>query len=254
MKNLLQKNSLPYVVMGLLFTSMGLLVWFGIIPFRTFIVEKANSIQQLHTERESRERQLNQLPELEKQFQNILANENVLNVLLSEDKIVDFVKILEELAVTSQVEILIESKESTVIQEKKVVPKAKAKKTTAQGTEEEPEVAAKKTVPTILESLPYDRYLWLNIIVRGEYRNIVTFLHKLENLPFALDVVGMTVKIREVDEERGSAPIGRNPFLLTPELNFLSTDTTVPDTAKKVLSSGKLEAQFDTAVYLLKKE
>lgn len=238
--------------MGLLFLSMGLLVWFGIIPFRAFIVEKASNIQQLHTARESRERQLNQLPELEKQFQNILADEDVLRVLLSEDKIVDFVKVLEALAVTSQVEILIESKESAVIQEKKIV--SKPKQPSSQRSGEEPAVVKKKNIPTILESLPYDRYLRLNIIVRGEYGNIATFLHKLENLPFALDVVAMTVMIREVDEGRGSAPVGRNPFLLTPQLNFSSTDIAALGAPKEVLPFGKLEAQFDTAVYLLKKE
>ena len=47
MRELLQKykTSSPLVVMLVLLSGIGLLAWFGIIPFQQFIVEKADGIQ-----------------------------------------------------------------------------------------------------------------------------------------------------------------------------------------------------------------
>ncbi len=250
MKNFPYKKYLPLTVMLSLFSGMGLILWLGIVPVRGFITEKADAIQQFYTLRENHERQVSKLPELRAQFESIVPDENTLHVLLTEDHIVDFVKILEGLAQDLKVEIVIKAKDGTVIQEKNITKQA-PKKVVASGDDS---TGKAKGVASIVDTLPYDRYLRLDIIVRGEYVRIVSFLHKMETLPYALDVVGVSMRDRgESDTQPIVVGVGRNPFLLTPGNVPVSVDGSsaqLGETSQGTPVSGNLEASFDTAVYL----
>ena len=230
MKNLLLKKSLPLIIMAVLLVSMVLIAWFGVIPFHKFIVEKADEIQKFYTSRENRQRQLNELPALQEQFTAIEQDEKSLNVLLSENRIVDFVQTLEKLAAETNTSIVIESKEKGKIQEKKPV-KAPAKKV----TDPEKDAVATKTQATILESIPYDRYLDISVRVRGDYANI-----------------GVEMRLKAEEEEK-NIPDNRNPFMLSPALGTFSSSET-PETAVKQAPKGNVEAVFNTVVYVSKEE
>ncbi len=256
MKILPVKKSLPLVVTFSLLLGMGLLFWFGILPFDSFVTEKADEIQQLSVLRQNRERQIGKLPELQAQFENIRANEDTLKVLLNEEHIIDFIKTLESLTRNTGVEITIQSKDGTVIQEKSVIKSLPMMKKSASSSP----VGKAANTTSIVDTLPYDRYLRLNIVVRGSYGNIVNFLHKMETLPYALDVVGVSMKDRgDAVSTPSTAGSGRNPFLITPSDNPtpLSPDkpadqpiTEGAPVAPPII--GNLEASFDTAVYLEK--
>lgn len=240
------KRSMPLFVMLTLFSAIGLIAWLGIMPFQRFITEKADSIQEYHATRENRERQINKLPELEKQFENILAHEQTLNVLLSEDQIVDFVKTLEGLALSTGVHVEIQAKDKDAIEEKQAARPAKK----GAEVDEDTATSKKKEQPKILDSVPYSRYLHVSIVVTGEYENIMAFLHKMETLPLGLDVVGLSVKTRDIEEQdKGKADNpGGNPFLI---LSQGTVESAPPEDAKVVIP-GSLEATFDTVVYVSK--
>lgn len=250
------KKSLPLVVTLSLLLGMGLLFWFGIIPFEHFVIEKADAIQQLTVLRQNRERQIDKLPELQAQFENIRANEDTLGVLLNEGHIIDFIKTLETLAGNAGVEVTIQSKDGTVIQEKSVSKVLPKKTEPASGERSKKDDKA----TSIVDTLPYDRYLRLNIVVRGSYGNIVNFLHKMETLPYALDVVGVSMKDRGDIVSTPSTPgSGRNPFLITPGGTSISVSPDKPADQSATEGAlvvppviGNLEASFDTAVYLEK--
>src|SRR6185369_1865341 len=192
MNNPISKKYIPLIIMLLILAGMGLIFWFGIMPLRHFIVDKADEIQQFYTVRENRQRQINQLPELQSQFDTIVAGEKRLDILLPKSRIVDFVKTLEGLARESRVEISIQSSNKGEVQTKTV--KKPVKKSTDQENK-----TAEKTAPTIIDMLPYDSFLRISIKAHGEYADIVTFLHKMETLPFGLDVIGIQVKKIEDD-------------------------------------------------------
>lgn len=253
MKEIFQKYRafLPLGITLMLFSGMGLLGWFGIMPFQRFIIEKADGIQEYYTTRESREQQMRRLPELQGQFESIQADEPILAILLSEDKVVDFVKTLEQLAEETKVQITIRSNGSTAIEDKKTV-KAPAKKSTAPVTDGAAPEKEAKAVPSLIETLPMDRYLHVNVIVEGEYREIVTFLHKMETLPLGLDVIGVSMKLRTDEKEQAARPDnpGRNPFLI-----LSGNDAALPaapEAAPEAAPAGSLEATFDTVIYLAK--
>lgn len=253
--NFLKKTHIPIITMLFLFVAMGLVVWFAILPIKRAISEKMDDIQKFYTSRENRDRQIGKLPELEEQFQTIKADEENLNILLKEDHIVDFVKTLEDLARETNTEISIASKEgNSIIEKKAVVSKPQTKNTTDADTET-PAVSDKKKATGILDTLPFDRYLHLSVSLVGEYADIVNFLHKMETLPFALDVVGMEMHLKDSKEDQSSSrPInsgsGINPFLVSLGSEGVSvTEAPVVAPEKK----NTLEAIFDTIVYVDKK-
>jgi hypothetical protein len=248
MRDLLQKykNSSPLIVMLTLFSGIGLLAWFGIVPFQRFIVEKADGIQEYYATRENREQQMRKLPELQAQFENIEKDEKVLSILLSEEAIVDFVRTLEQLATETKVHITIRSTGTNAIEDKKTV-KVPAKKT---APVDGAAVKDGKAPQSLVETLPVDRFLHVTITAQGEYKDIVAFLHKMETLPLGLDVLSVSMKLR-TEEEKNARPDnpGRNPFLiLSGNETALSGDAvTQPEEA---VIPGNLEASFDTVVYL----
>lgn len=247
MKDLLQKykNFLPLIVMLTLLSGIGLLAWFGVIPFQRFIVEKADGIQQYYATRENREQQMKKLPELQVQFENIEKDEKVLAILLSEDAIVDFVRTLERLAVETKVHITIRSTGANAIEDKKTV-KVPAKKAApvTDGT------AAVQAPQSLVEALPMDRFLHVTVVVQGEYGDIVTFLHKMETLPLGLDVLSVSMKLR-TEEEKSARPDnpGRNPFLILSGNEGTISGDAVTQPAEAAIP-GNMEASFDTVVYL----
>lgn len=248
MDQIIPKKYAPYAVLAGLIVLMALIVWLGVMPMRQAISGKMDDIQKFYTARENRERQVARLPELEEQFREIVAGEEAMRILLEEDRIVDFVKTLEELAAETGVEIVIESKESSAIVEKKPTAKAPAEADGAAST------ASKKTAKQgIADQLPYDRYLHINVSLKGEYADIIRFLYKMETLPFALDVIATDVRLNEDTEERSVVPeAGRNPFMLVP---VGDAALVVPSQDDGQEAQGKrfpIEADFDTVVYIRK--
>lgn len=243
---------MPLVVLIALLVAMGLIVWFGILPFHAFIREKADGIQEYYAFRENRERQINKLPELQSQFEAISENEHTLDILLSQEQIVDLVKTLEGLAERSGVHIAITSKDGSDIQEKKP---AKSEKTSDGNTDTSTALDNKKKTKTdegIIDMLPYPRYLRVNISIIGEYPEILTFLHRMETLPFALDVVGLEFRERSVEDAVSvpSAGPGQNPFLIFGQ-SAPEPSVSVAAPEKEVIP-GSLEATFDTVIYVSK--
>lgn len=244
------KKFYPFLSTVSIFSGMGLIVWFGILPFQNFVTEKADGIQEYYATRENRLSQMQKLPDLQSQFENIQAEEDVLQILLSEERVVDFVQTLERLAKETGVQVVIQSKTGTIIEEKPK-PKVAPKKAVVESAETEVTEKKSKTPATILESVPFDRYLHVEVVVQGEYKTIATFLHKMETLPIGLDVIGMTMGIRDQEESANvvTADPGRNPFLI---LGDGATDSPTTETKEELVAAipGTLKASFDTVVYL----
>lgn len=233
----------PLIVLLVLLGSIGLIFWFGILPLQRFAVEKADGIQEYYATKENRERQIGALPDLQKQYENIVDHEQSLRILLSEDQIVDFVKTLERLAEETETSVSIEAKSKDAIEEKADAKNIKKTNDTSDDT-----TSKKKAQATILDSVPYSRYLHVNVIVQGEYSNILSFLHKMETLPLGLDVVGLSIRKKDTEAVAPqSASPRNNPFLILAQ-GDVPAETVAP-VAKSV---GSLEATFDTVVYVSK--
>lgn len=246
------KKYQSFAVLLSLFAAMGGIVWLGMFPLERSVQNTMRAIEEFHAGRENRERQVGRLPELQGQYEAILANEQALDILITEDEVVDFVKTVERLAKNQNIILSITSKDGGKVSEpKKVVAKPKA--ADGENTDLADEKALTKEAPaSIMSTLPYDRYLSLSIKAEGSYRDVVAFLDKLETLPLGLDVVGMEVKKKESEPETGSSrPLNpSNPFAILGDATEISVQQPLPEVP--IQGEDTLEAVFDLLVYVKK--
>lgn len=241
------KKYMPLAVLLMLLLAIAGIVWYGMLPLRESIGEKMKNIQEFYAGRENRERQVNKLPELEGQYDVIVANEKTLDILIMEDEVVDFVKIVEKLASETNVVMSIASKDGgKIIEPKKPVVTSKPSGTDEKSASEKND-ASQKTA-NILNDVPFDRYLSLSVTVKGRYDDIVAFLGKLETLPFGLDVIRIEMKKKDAENDAQSRPArtATNPFAIFGDRADVAP--AVPPAEEKDV----MEAVFDILVYVKK--
>jgi len=242
--SLYKKHVTRVVLLGLLLAMAGI-IWYGILPLKQVVYEKMRGIQEVYARRENREKQVARLPELKAQYDAILQNDKLLDILITEDTVVDFVKMLEGLASGSHIEISITAKENG-----KIIEREKAAVKPDQSESGDPDElsensGSKEKVADILNDMPFNRYLYLSIKARGQYEDIIGFLRKMETLPVGLDVIRIEMKQGEAQKE---APIdagyGVNPF-------FLSGGNTQARGAELLAAQKDVfEAVFDVVAYV----
>jgi hypothetical protein len=250
MKNFLKQYRL--ILMALvIFLAMVLVFWFAVKPMYMKILSLRDAIQQENVRQENQQKQIKRLPELKSQYERVISEEGFFDILLTEDKIVGFIRILESLAGETGVEVKIQSNETKI---EEVVKK----KTTKEKEDEEAAETTEKKEKLLSDYLPYGEYLRLTLTVSGDYSALVAFLSRLETLPIALDVMGIEVKqpLRD-DNSRDGDVRAVNPFAeesTSKDANTKEAGATdeVPKELTKALSP-KLEAVIDLIVYVDKK-
>ncbi len=240
--------------------AMGLTYWFGIRKMVETIRVERDDIQRMLVIRENRSHQLSRLEEYGDQYARIVNDEKWLNVFTARDEMIGFVRRLESLAEEGDVAVVLEVREvpkpskkaKTVVKPVKTDEKEeeKGEATEAVGDKKE------KKETSILESLPSTTYTYLGLRVIGETEKVVRYLHKVETLPVALDVVSVETVRREnplflkEEEYRRQASIRQS---IAPEV---STDTLlvpVPEEngteEKSVMNAFEVQITANLVVY-----
>ncbi len=237
---------------GILLGIICLIAWFGIRPLLTTIQIKMDDIQKLSVIREYREKQLERLPELEAQHALISEQKDRLNIILTKERLVDFIETLEQQALADGVTIKIESRDNAFLESKVTIvnekEKANGSKQPVSGEKETEDSVApvKKGGGTdkgtgIIAELPLKKFLKLTMTVSGEYGMIIRYLRHLETLPYALDVISLDIKVQPEEGDRVSSGAGTfNPFGELPE------SVTPPPMPK----TDQLDAVLETVVYI----
>lgn len=218
-------------------------VWiaFGVLAGK--IRGEMDEIQKLDVLREHRSRQLQRLPELEKQNTLITERGGELDIIVTKDELVQFIQTLEQLATETGVTIHIISKDNTLLESKitLVAPPVKGQKNaTDQNTAQEdvtPAPQAKRSAKQsegLLDEIVLKKYIRLTLTVTAPYQAMIAYLHKLETLPYATDIIGVTVKeAREQQDQRSKENI------TVPEVG-----TDVPQDSPHLL-----DTDFDMLIY-----
>lgn len=227
---------LGIIIISLLF-FLALFRW-GIFPFQTQIVKKANLIEADRALQENQENRVKELPQLKEQYNLILQNEDRIDTLVSHDQVVPFIENIESLAHENTVEIIITNQDQGVKKKPAVTPKKGAEA----ADDEKGETAAtdkKKKDESIMGNLPLEIYMLLRLDVRGEYANVIRFLHQMESLQYAVDIVAIDIRTWEPSDTSSQG----NTFSAgsIPSADGLSLD----EPAVKNL----VQAFFDTVVY-----
>lgn len=229
------KNFLMYSVV--IFLAVFATLFFVILPLHQKIGAEGDEIQKVLAKTENSERKISRLPEFESQYETIRSGENRIRLLLSEDRAVDFIR---------EIEILAEGTGGDVTIAQGASPEA-AKKKAAPAKEKDGDDAPAKAEPkTIGESLPWEKSLRLKVRFTGTYPDAANFLHKIETMPYRLDV--LAVDIRPVpDEEKRKVGVVEVPVAPASEPGSEPVPAASP---APVPAEFPVDASFEVAVYL----
>ncbi len=186
------------VPLGIIFVSalffIAICIW-GIFPLQDLVIEKANTIEANRTLQGNEESRIKELPQLREAYNRIVENEGKFDTLVSHDQMVPFIERIEALAHENRLEIVITN------QNKVDTKKKGASSATAKPTESKPNDGGgaspsekKKKDETILGNLPIESNISLRFDVRGGYADTLQFLHQVETLPYAVDVVALDIR------------------------------------------------------------
>ncbi len=243
MKNEWWQKTKPWVLQVTITLVSVALIWVAFGVLAGSIQNQMDEIQKLDVLREYRSRQLQQLPELEKQNTLIAERGEELDIIVTKDELVQFIRTLEQLASETGVKITIASKDNTLLESKITLatPPAKGQKAASdQNTVQEdaapapqPKRSAKQS-EGLLDEMVLKKYIRLTLTVTASYQSMITYLHKLETLPYATDIIGVTVKeAREQQDKRATE------------------NTTVPEANGEVAQESVhlLDTDFDMLIY-----
>ncbi len=257
MKDFFKKYQLTIGTVALILL-MGLTGWFGILPLYQQIFSLRDEIQKEIVRQQNQEKQLKYLPELKKQYDAVLVDEGYFDILLTEEKVVSFIRTVEGVASESDVEIKIQSNDAALDTPTKKKGASNNDETTANNPASDGD---QKKSKLLAELLPFGNSLRLTLTLKGDYAALVKFLSRLESLPVALDVVSVEVRqpIQNDNSTEGDVR-SVNPFTGTGDAG--QTNKTSPDISKdgglpaEITQpiSPKLEMVVDLLVYVDKQK
>lgn len=173
MKNFLNKQRESMVLFGYA-STVGVLIYFVILPLLAGIENINDQIQQEEMNQESVKLHIDELPKIQNQYQVLQDGVDLNNVLLDKGKAVVLIEKLEKMAESSNNKITISAQDGSVT----------VKKTT---------VAASPVANTLLGSLPDSNYLQIKITLNGEYDSIMKFIGLLENFEYYGDLTAIQI-------------------------------------------------------------
>lgn len=228
------------------------LFFFAVRSLHGRIADMRDNIEKLHAQEENAAKKIKQLPEFQAQADLIDGEDLPLLTVLSEEKVVDFIKSIEEIALKTDNTVVIS--QSSVQKKKKPTTSAPAASASA-GNEADVQKAAAaaaktKAPPTIEDSLPWGTDLRLSISVTGTYPNVIRFLHGVETLPYALDVISSEIRV----SSEGSARSSGSGSLFAPVATVVSDGTSLPEAVPAVeLPPQEVTGTFELAAYYQEK-
>jgi len=158
------------------------LAWiFVVLPMRKSMEKNSEEAQSKLADREIYEKRISGISEMEKTQKVFLANESNLRVFLNKNTEVDFIKSIEAMAEETGSKITLKIEDSND-------PKAK-------------QVVAKKGEESIKSTLPRDKYLALQITLEGTYEAMLTFLNKMENMSYYVNVLSLDLNKSVIEKD-----------------------------------------------------
>jgi hypothetical protein len=175
-----------------------------IIPEIRNAISMADKVQEKILDNQIFEKRLGKIPEMDKERNYFQDNKSSLEVSLDPDEKVSFIKKLESLADITENRVLIK----VVEEENKISDKPK------------PSSAKKGAEPGIKEKLVYTNYFSLELNIRGEYKNLVNFVHRIENTYNYVNIISLEIKKeKEKDAQNASGLDAMDVFLAQPSVS-----------------------------------
>lgn len=193
MKNFYKKYKVQVILAGYIL-FLGVFIYGGIFTMIKNIQGRADEIQKKIIDNEIDKKNLAKIPQLMSDYEIFSAGRSNLNVILKKELEIEFIQSLENLARETGNEIslkLIEEENSSV---KDSQAKTEAKE---------------KDKLDIKSNLPYEKYITIQLELKGKYPQLMGFLEKIENMEYYANVVAFDLKKEEKSEETKTS----NPFV-----------------------------------------
>ncbi|EKE15943.1 MAG: hypothetical protein ACD_11C00072G0011 [uncultured bacterium] len=220
MKNI-WKNYKEIIVIFAYFLIIAGLFLFVMKPLFSSIEEKRNHKEEQLIDQKIKQKKVGELPEYKNKIEMINQNKAEMDVFIDPEYALPLIELLEKMAEqtgnTIQIDVVEESK-SELEQNKK---------------------AAKKDEESIKDFIPGENFLTMNIVLNGEFNNIMFFLKKLENMKYFSDII--SIKIENMEEEIKNSSIKSDYFL---DSENKAKDENVSVVNNSFLLKASLEAVF----------
>lgn len=160
------------------FAMLALGFGLAVFPIIRGIVYNSDEIQRKKIDNEINQAGIEKIPEMKKVHDIFVEKKDSLEILLSEGEEVSFIKKMESLAESTG------NKMELKIDNNKNAPKKKEGKDLS-----------------IIGTLPYANYISMEIVLYGNYENLIKFLGKIEKNEKYVNVVNLDVAKLEIEEE-----------------------------------------------------
>ncbi|MEI6650680.1 MAG: hypothetical protein WCL23_04600 [Candidatus Moraniibacteriota bacterium] len=233
-------NLLPFIrglwVRSLLvLAALVSLVVFAVIPLQGMIASENDEVQKAYAKMENERARLASLPDLRTKYEKIADNKGKIGYVLPQDRVVDYIKDLEDIAAASGGTISVtQGKDLDTV--RKTAPSNKADVTGNEGG------SAGANAPTgerIVDHLPQGKTLGLTVTFSGRYLDMVEFVHKVETAPYFVDILSLDVRPADATNvDRGNA------FVSSTSSGSAAPKETAPPT------SASVQTVFSLVLYL----
>ncbi len=176
-----------YIVSSGYIVMLVLLVWMFFIPRITVIKQESDQVQEKVLDEKIANSRIAELSEIEKRDQNFESKKEKLDVFLKNDREIEYIKKLEEIAEITGNSISFKIEEE----------------------EEDEKTTKKKETSDIKESIPLKDFLEMEIILVGDFQNIFGFIYKLENMHPYTNIISLDLASGIQSSEEGRSSIFR---------------------------------------------
>ncbi|HCP08649.1 MAG TPA: hypothetical protein DIT25_02540 [Candidatus Moranbacteria bacterium] len=184
-------NSASIVIFFMLIPAV---FFWSVLPLAKDIRMNSEEIQKKMIDDNLNRARISKIPEMEKLGTMLSENKERLDVIMSGSSEVDFIRNIESLAEETQNKIDLKIEDASA-------PKQRT-------------APVKKDESEIKNSLLYESFFTMQIIVEGKFANVVNFMHKLENSGYYANILSLSLSKVDVDPS-GSPPArnaARDPF------------------------------------------
>lgn len=203
MKDIWIKNKLSIIIISYLIV-FGLLIYFAARPLVKRIESVSSQIQEKIVDQKIEDERLNSLPQMEKDWEYFESQKGVADVMLSPGSEISFIESIDSVAQKSG--NVMDLKIGDQVDPKEIAKiKAGAKKS--------------KEEKGIMDEINYNNYFPMQINIRGDYSNLVNFLHMIENEHFYVNIIGIDSKKQTIDTNLEKA----NQGIFSPDKDKVQT-------------------------------
>lgn len=213
MKEILEKYKI--LITTLVFLMLLLAVMFFIAgPFVNKIKEKADNIQKKKLDNQMDRERIVKIPQMEETQKIIQENSSMINVILNHDDEVEFIKELEKIAEETENKMTLSVDEKTSNSKPKIENDKEDKK------------------KGILNSLSYNNYISIKVIIEGNYLGFMNFMNKLENFKYYVNIISLDLK--KSVEAKGNTDTSRDGSIFSaPSSETLQKNTSEENISRK---------------------